>query len=115
MLVAVPAATAAGVPPLVTPSAPPGPFEGASAGGVTSPCSSTSCPASRCVAEAYGGSGLALTDFRQDGDGMTRILVRDRSLDPQQAGALIQRLIEIETYRQGGIMPAVLRRIARNA
>lgn len=56
-------------------------------------------PASRCVAEAYGGSGLALTDFRQDGDGMTRILVRDRSLDPQQAGALIQRLIEIETYR----------------
>lgn len=56
-------------------------------------------PASRCVAEAYGGAGLALTDFRQDGDGFTRILVRDRSLNAQQAGALIQRLIEIETYR----------------
>jgi uncharacterized membrane-anchored protein len=56
-------------------------------------------PASLCVAEAYGGAGLALTDFRQDGDGRTRILVRDRSLNPQQAGALIQRLIEIETYR----------------
>ncbi|MCE1234820.1 MAG: DUF3422 domain-containing protein [Hyphomicrobiales bacterium] len=56
-------------------------------------------PVSRCVAEAYGGAGLALTDFRQDGDGHTRILVRDRGLNPQQAGALIQRLIEIETYR----------------
>lgn len=55
--------------------------------------------ASLCVAEAYGGAGLALTDFRQDGDGRTRILVRDRGLNPQQGGALIQRLIEIETYR----------------
>lgn len=55
--------------------------------------------ASRCVAEAYGGAGLAFTDFRQDGDGHTRILVRDRTLNDQQAGALIQRLIEIETYR----------------
>lgn len=56
-------------------------------------------PASRCVAEAYGGAGLAITDFRQDGDGRSRILVRDRGLNAQQAGALIQRLIEIETYR----------------
>jgi uncharacterized membrane-anchored protein len=56
-------------------------------------------PASRCVAEVYGGAGVAITDFRQDGDGRSRILVRDRGLNAQQAGALVQRLIEIETYR----------------
>lgn len=55
--------------------------------------------ASLCVSQAYGGSGLALTDFRQDGDGRTRILVIDRGLNDQQAGALVQRLLEIETYR----------------
>lgn len=56
-------------------------------------------PASLCVSEAYGGAGVAITDFRQDGDGHTRILVLDRGLNPQQAGALVQRLIEIEAYR----------------
>ncbi|TBW37213.1 DUF3422 family protein [Siculibacillus lacustris] len=56
-------------------------------------------PAALCVSEAYGGSGVALTDFRQDGDGRTRILCLDRGLNDQQAGALVQRLLEIETYR----------------
>ncbi|MEJ1157688.1 DUF3422 family protein [Prosthecomicrobium sp. N25] len=56
-------------------------------------------PASLCVSDAYGGAGVALTDFRQDGDGRTRILVLDRGLNPQQAGGLVQRLLEIETYR----------------
>ena len=56
-------------------------------------------PASLCISEAYGGAGVALTDFRQDGDGRTRILLLDRGLNDQQAGALVQRLIEIETYR----------------
>lgn len=56
-------------------------------------------PASLCVSEAYGGAAVGLTDFRQDGDGRTRILVLDRGLMPQQAGALVQRLLEIETYR----------------
>lgn len=56
-------------------------------------------PASCCVSEAYGGAGVALTDFRQDGDGHTRILCLDRGLNEQQAGALVQRLVEIETYR----------------
>jgi uncharacterized membrane-anchored protein len=40
-----------------------------------------------------------LTDFRQDGDGHSRILVLDRGLNAQEAGALVQRLLEIETYR----------------
>jgi uncharacterized membrane-anchored protein len=56
-------------------------------------------PVSLCVSEAYGGAAVSLTDFRQDGDGRTRILMRDRGLTPQQAGALAQRLLEIETYR----------------
>ncbi len=40
-----------------------------------------------------------VTDFRQDGDGLTRILVLDKGLSPSRRGALAQRLIEIETYR----------------
>lgn len=56
-------------------------------------------PASLCISEAYGGSAVTMTDFRQDGDGRTRILVLDRGLTAQQAGALSQRLLEIETYR----------------
>ena len=56
-------------------------------------------PASLCISEAYGGAAATLTDFRQDGDGRTRILVLDRGLTAQQAGALAQRLLEIETYR----------------
>ena len=46
-------------------------------------------------------SGLAhaATDFRQDGDGMTRMLVLDDGLPPQRAGALAMRLVEVEIYR----------------
>lgn len=56
-------------------------------------------PASLCVAEVVGGRAVVATDFRADGDGRTRILVLDRGLAPNQAGALVQRLLEIETYR----------------
>lgn len=56
-------------------------------------------PTSLCISQAYGGAGAALTDFRQDGDGRTRILLLDRGLVEQQSGALVQRLLEIETYR----------------
>ncbi len=40
-----------------------------------------------------------VTDFRQDGDGLTRILVIDRGMSDRVRGALCQRLIDIETYR----------------
>ncbi|MBT9289360.1 DUF3422 family protein [Prosthecodimorpha staleyi] len=56
-------------------------------------------PASLCVSDCFGGSAVAVTDFRQDGDGRTRILAIDRGLNDQQAGGLAQRLLEIETYR----------------
>ena len=56
-------------------------------------------PASLCFSEVENGLAAAITDFRQDKDGLTRILVLDRGLTPVRVGALAQRLIEIETYR----------------
>lgn len=51
------------------------------------------------AAEVVDGTALVLTDFRADRDGLTRILAVDRGLHAHQAGALVQRLLEIETYR----------------
>jgi uncharacterized membrane-anchored protein len=56
-------------------------------------------PTSLCFAAMDGGLARAATDFRQDSDGLTRILILDCGLGPARAGALAQRLIEIETYR----------------
>ncbi|MCO6441161.1 MAG: DUF3422 domain-containing protein [Nitrococcus mobilis] len=50
---------------------------------------------SRCA----GGAATVWTDFQPKPDGFTRFLVLDRGLRPAQAGRLIQRLLEIETYR----------------
>ena len=44
------------------------------------------------------GAGLALTDFRIR-DGFSRLLVLDRSMTQRQAGRMMQRLLEIDTYR----------------
>jgi uncharacterized membrane-anchored protein len=55
--------------------------------------------ASLCYSEVKDGQARVYTDFRQNGDGLTQILVVDRSLTPLGTGALIQRLLEIETYR----------------
>ena len=56
-------------------------------------------PASLCYSLVENGKAAAVTDFRQDGDGLTRILVLDSGMSPARTGALAQRLIEIETYR----------------
>jgi uncharacterized membrane-anchored protein len=56
-------------------------------------------PTSLSYSEMDGGLALAATDFRQDGDGFTRIAVLDLGLGPARAGALTQRLMEIDTYR----------------
>ena len=45
------------------------------------------------------GSALAATDFRVDDEGFVRIIVTDLSLSADRAGALVQRLLELETYR----------------
>jgi len=46
-----------------------------------------------------GGAAEIWTDFRLHADGFGRLLVRDRSLSCAQIGRLVQRLLEIETYR----------------
>jgi uncharacterized membrane-anchored protein len=56
---------------------------------------STSLVGSACA----GGAASVWTDFRAAPDGFTRILVIDHHLTPNQAGRLIQRLLEVETYR----------------
>lgn len=50
---------------------------------------------SRCA----GGTATVWTDFKPQDDGFTRFLVLDNGLNPAQAGRLVQRLLEIETYR----------------
>ncbi len=56
-------------------------------------------PSSLAMASVNRGGAMAATDYRADADGFVRVLVLDRSLTPPRAGALLQRLLEIETYR----------------
>jgi uncharacterized membrane-anchored protein len=55
--------------------------------------------ASLAAAENSDGMALYATDFQSDPAGFIRILVLDRGLGPERAGALVQRVLEIETYR----------------
>jgi uncharacterized membrane-anchored protein len=54
---------------------------------------------SLAVAENSDATALYATDFKTDADGFVRILVLDRGLGTERAGALVQRLLELETYR----------------
>ncbi len=45
------------------------------------------------------GGARVFTDFRLHGDGFGRILVQDLGLPAPRTGRLVQRLLEIETYR----------------
>ncbi|CAM5528411.1 putative membrane-anchored protein [Aquamicrobium terrae] len=56
-------------------------------------------PTSLCYSLVEHGNAAIVTDFRQDGDGLTRMLILDRGLTPARTGALSQRLVDIETYR----------------
>jgi uncharacterized membrane-anchored protein len=55
--------------------------------------------ASLAVAENSDGNALFATDFQADPSGFVRILVLDRGLGEERAGAVVQRIIELETYR----------------
>lgn len=59
-----------------------------------------------------GGNARAWTDFRLHQDGFSRILVRDAGLRSRQAGRLVQRLLEVETYR---VMALLAMPLAREA
>ncbi|GAA3839070.1 DUF3422 domain-containing protein [[Pseudomonas] carboxydohydrogena] len=55
--------------------------------------------ASLASAENSDGSASYATDFRLDPSGFVRILITDNGLASDRAGALVQRVLEIETYR----------------
>jgi len=55
-------------------------------------------------AAVAGGAGLALTDLRIHTDGFGRMLVLDRAMTRRQAGRIVQRLLEIDTYRMMALM-----------
>jgi uncharacterized membrane-anchored protein len=55
--------------------------------------------ASLAVAENSDGAAVYATDFQPGPSGFVRILVVDRGMPAERAGALVQRVIEIETYR----------------
>jgi len=55
--------------------------------------------ASLAVAENSDGAALYATDFQPGPTGFVRILVIDRGMSAGRAGALVQRVIEVETYR----------------
>lgn len=46
-----------------------------------------------------GGAATALTDFKIHKDGFIRFLIFNSSMSPWHAGRIVQRLLEIETYR----------------
>lgn len=54
--------------------------------------------------KVLGGAGEAWTDFRLHGDGFCRMLILDQSLTRGQTGRLLQRLLEIETYRMMALL-----------
>ena len=51
-----------------------------------------------------GQTGRAYTDFRIHADGFGRILLCDHRMTPRQAGRLVQRLFEIDTYRMMALL-----------
>jgi uncharacterized membrane-anchored protein len=61
-------------------------------------------------AEIGDGAGFAFTDFQIRSDGFVRFLVVDRSLVPRQAGRMLQRLFEIESYRVMALLALPLAR-----
>jgi len=56
-------------------------------------------PVHIAAAEVEASAALIATDFKPDAHGFVRILILDRSLGRVQAGGLVQRVLEIETYR----------------
>lgn len=58
----------------------------------------------------HGGDALVWTDFQIGTDGHTRLLVRAVNLSINRAGRLIQRLLELETYRMMALLGLPLAR-----
>ncbi len=56
-------------------------------------------------AKVVAGSAIVWTDNKIHADGFSRILIQDVDLRRRQAGRLVQRLLEIETYRMLALIP----------
>ncbi|PJG53364.1 DUF3422 domain-containing protein [Bradyrhizobium forestalis] len=65
---------------------------------------------SLAVAAVRSGPAVVASDFRADDQGFVRILVCNDGLSPGRLGALVQRVLEIETYRTLALLglPAAL-------
>jgi uncharacterized membrane-anchored protein len=61
-------------------------------------------------AAVSGGAATAWMNFWVGADGFGRVLIRDETLRPRQAGRLVQRLCEIETYRMMALLALPLAR-----
>ena len=61
-------------------------------------------------AQVSGGAANAFMNFAVLEDGYGRLLLRHRRLKPRQAGRLVQRLLEIETYRMMALLALPLAR-----
>lgn len=60
--------------------------------------------ASLVASEVKGGAALVFTDLKADAEGFVRWLVVNRHPSPRRAGALAQRLLEVETYRNFALL-----------
>ena len=56
-------------------------------------------PSQLAASEVMDGAAIVATDFHPDAFGFVRLLVLDRRLMPSEAGALVHRLLDVETYR----------------
>lgn len=54
--------------------------------------------------EIADGKAQAFTDFRLTPDGITHLYVHNRQMGARQAGRIVQRLVEIETYRMMALL-----------
>jgi len=61
-------------------------------------------PTSLCQSMVADSQATVITDFRQDGDGLTKFLVLDHGMTDGARGMLAQRLLDIETYRTLAMM-----------
>ena len=59
-----------------------------------------------------GGQAFVWTDFRLHDDGYSRILIRDVDMNQRQAGRLVQRLLEVASYRMMAMLAHPLARQA---
>lgn len=67
-------------------------------------------PGSLVMSSLSNGSASVWTDLRIHPDGHNRILVQDRSMQSRKAGRMVQRLLEIATYRNMALLALPLAR-----